>query len=137
MHSNRCCPTNEMWELPTPLIVANRSQQRDEVYGSYPLIFQYKHPLADNNTTEASNINTEAYKTAHIITHARFNAVKQDHLSTSVLSYKYHKRSPEQPNLKPAKPNKMLTQGRKSQNPPLGATSSTSSVLPYELNNQL
>ncbi|KZV36641.1 hypothetical protein F511_41202 [Dorcoceras hygrometricum] len=29
--STRCCPTHEMWELPTPLIVANRSQQRDEV----------------------------------------------------------------------------------------------------------
>ncbi|KZV18733.1 rho GTPase-activating protein 7-like [Dorcoceras hygrometricum] len=26
-----CCPTHEMWELPTPLIVANRSQQGDEV----------------------------------------------------------------------------------------------------------
>ncbi|KZV28143.1 pepsin A [Dorcoceras hygrometricum] len=24
--STRCCPTHEMWELPTPLIVANRSQ---------------------------------------------------------------------------------------------------------------
>ncbi|KZV30029.1 hypothetical protein F511_20891 [Dorcoceras hygrometricum] len=34
--STRCCPTHEMWELPTPLIVANRSQQGDEVYGSYP-----------------------------------------------------------------------------------------------------
>ncbi|KZV06838.1 hypothetical protein F511_45682 [Dorcoceras hygrometricum] len=29
--STRCCPTHEMWELPTPLIVANRSQQDDEV----------------------------------------------------------------------------------------------------------
>ncbi|KZT75746.1 hypothetical protein F511_47229 [Dorcoceras hygrometricum] len=29
--STRCCPTHEMWELPTPLIVANRSQQGDEV----------------------------------------------------------------------------------------------------------
>ncbi|KZV22454.1 ABC transporter C family member 13 [Dorcoceras hygrometricum] len=27
----RCCTTHEMWELPTPLIVANRSQQGDEV----------------------------------------------------------------------------------------------------------
>ncbi|KZV56152.1 carboxylesterase 1-like [Dorcoceras hygrometricum] len=36
--STRCCPTHEMWELPTPLIVANRSQQGDEVYGSYPLV---------------------------------------------------------------------------------------------------
>ncbi|KZV57126.1 glutathione S-transferase APIC-like [Dorcoceras hygrometricum] len=29
--STRCCPTHEMWELLTPLIVANRSQQGDEV----------------------------------------------------------------------------------------------------------
>ncbi|KZV44341.1 hypothetical protein F511_18465 [Dorcoceras hygrometricum] len=29
--SIRCCPTHEMWELPTPLIVINRSQQGDEV----------------------------------------------------------------------------------------------------------
>ncbi|KZV28240.1 disease resistance protein [Dorcoceras hygrometricum] len=36
--STYCCPTHEMWELPTPLIVANRSQQGDEVYGSYPLV---------------------------------------------------------------------------------------------------
>ncbi|KZV24357.1 hypothetical protein F511_25898 [Dorcoceras hygrometricum] len=34
--STYCCPTHEMWELPTPLIVANRSQQGDEIYGSYP-----------------------------------------------------------------------------------------------------
>ncbi|KZV16733.1 hypothetical protein F511_25879 [Dorcoceras hygrometricum] len=30
-NSTRCCPTHEIWELPTPLIVANRSQQGDEV----------------------------------------------------------------------------------------------------------
>ncbi|KZV18449.1 protein ECERIFERUM 1-like [Dorcoceras hygrometricum] len=30
--STHCCPTHEMWELPTPLIVANRSQQGDEVW---------------------------------------------------------------------------------------------------------
>ncbi|KZV43040.1 hypothetical protein F511_41002 [Dorcoceras hygrometricum] len=29
--STRCCSTHEMWELPTALIVANRSQQGDEV----------------------------------------------------------------------------------------------------------
>ncbi|KZV18467.1 hypothetical protein F511_18035 [Dorcoceras hygrometricum] len=29
--STCCCPTHEVWELPTPLIVANRSQQGDEV----------------------------------------------------------------------------------------------------------
>ncbi|KZV21254.1 hypothetical protein F511_25281 [Dorcoceras hygrometricum] len=38
--STCCCPTHEMWELPTPLIVANRSQQGDEVYGSYPLVLK-------------------------------------------------------------------------------------------------
>ncbi|KZV57400.1 hypothetical protein F511_11252 [Dorcoceras hygrometricum] len=36
--STHCCPTHEVWELPTPLIVANRSQQGDEVYGSYLLV---------------------------------------------------------------------------------------------------
>ncbi|KZV55608.1 hypothetical protein F511_25499 [Dorcoceras hygrometricum] len=35
--STCCCPTHEMWELLTPLIVANRSQQGDEDDGSYPL----------------------------------------------------------------------------------------------------
>ncbi|KZV48596.1 hypothetical protein F511_28221 [Dorcoceras hygrometricum] len=29
--STRCCPTHLMWDLPTPRIVANRSQQGDEV----------------------------------------------------------------------------------------------------------
>ncbi|KZV23892.1 hypothetical protein F511_18017 [Dorcoceras hygrometricum] len=29
--STCCCPTHEVWELPTPLIVADRSQQGDEV----------------------------------------------------------------------------------------------------------
>ncbi|KZV21622.1 hypothetical protein F511_17647 [Dorcoceras hygrometricum] len=29
--STRCCPTHEMWMLPTSLIVSNRSQQGDEV----------------------------------------------------------------------------------------------------------
>ncbi|KZV30036.1 hypothetical protein F511_19262 [Dorcoceras hygrometricum] len=41
--STRCCPTHEMWELPTPLMVSNRSQQGDEVYGSYPLVLN-RHP---------------------------------------------------------------------------------------------
>ncbi|KZV19881.1 hypothetical protein F511_33079 [Dorcoceras hygrometricum] len=35
--STCCCPTHEVWELPTPLIVANRSQQGDEDDGNYPL----------------------------------------------------------------------------------------------------
>ncbi|KZV43317.1 hypothetical protein F511_20924 [Dorcoceras hygrometricum] len=40
-HSSTCCfPTHEMWEIPTPLIVANRSQQGDEVYESYPLVLK-------------------------------------------------------------------------------------------------
>ncbi|KZV54873.1 splicing factor 3B subunit 1-like [Dorcoceras hygrometricum] len=40
----KCPRAHEMWELPTSLIVANRSQQGDETYGSYPLILQYQHP---------------------------------------------------------------------------------------------
>ncbi|KZV46098.1 hypothetical protein F511_21289 [Dorcoceras hygrometricum] len=31
--STCCCPTHEVWELPSPLKVANRSQQGDEVTG--------------------------------------------------------------------------------------------------------
>ncbi|KZV39080.1 hypothetical protein F511_37514 [Dorcoceras hygrometricum] len=38
--STCCCPTHEVWELPTPLIVSNISQQGDEVYGSYPLVLK-------------------------------------------------------------------------------------------------
>ncbi|KZV33377.1 F-box/kelch-repeat protein-like [Dorcoceras hygrometricum] len=39
-NSTRCFPTHEMWELPTLLIVANRSQQGYEVFGSYPLVLK-------------------------------------------------------------------------------------------------
>ncbi|KZV55990.1 hypothetical protein F511_12048 [Dorcoceras hygrometricum] len=49
-HSSTCfCPTHEVWELPTLLIVANRSQQGDEVYGSYPIVLN-RHPAIPSNT---------------------------------------------------------------------------------------
>ncbi|KZV44604.1 hypothetical protein F511_41638 [Dorcoceras hygrometricum] len=103
--STRCCPTHEVWELPTLLIVANRSQQGDEVYGSYPLVLT-GILLADNNTIEASNNSTEAYTAASIITHAQSNAVKQAHIRTSgLLSYNYHKAVPSNTDLTPAKSN--------------------------------
>ncbi|KZV51162.1 hypothetical protein F511_06226 [Dorcoceras hygrometricum] len=64
--STCCCPTHEVWELHTPLIVVNRSPQGDEVYGSYPLVLKTSILLADNNTKEASNNSTEAYTAASI-----------------------------------------------------------------------
>ncbi|KZV46575.1 chloroplast-targeted copper chaperone [Dorcoceras hygrometricum] len=89
------CSTNEsdqlnnsghgVWELPTPLIVANRSQQGDEVYGSYPLVLKTSILLADNNTTEASNNSTGAYTEESTITHAQSKAVKNSHIRTSTV----------------------------------------------------
>ncbi|KZV48106.1 hypothetical protein F511_15761 [Dorcoceras hygrometricum] len=88
--STCCCPTQDVWELPTPLIVPNRSQQGDEVYGSYPLILN-RHP---------------AYTAAIIITHAQSKAVKQAHIRTSSLpSNNYNKAVPSNIDLTPAKPN--------------------------------
>ncbi|KZV48145.1 beta-glucosidase 40-like [Dorcoceras hygrometricum] len=100
-----------MWELPTPLIVANRSQQGDEVYGSYPLVLKTRILIADNNTTEASNNSTEAYTAARIITHAQSKDVKQAHIRTStLLSYNYYKKVPSNTDPKPAKQNRTKSQ---------------------------
>ncbi|KZV35303.1 gibberellin 2-beta-dioxygenase 8 [Dorcoceras hygrometricum] len=90
--STRCCPTHEMWELPTPLIVTNRSQQGDEVYGSYP------HVL-NRHFDKISNIEhiprSKAYTAASIITHAQSKAAKQAHIRTSsLLRYNYYKAVP-------------------------------------------
>ncbi|KZV54091.1 hypothetical protein F511_36523 [Dorcoceras hygrometricum] len=83
--STRCCPTHDMWA--TPLIVANKSQQGDEVYGSYPLVLN-RHPAAS------------------IITHAQSKAVKQAHIYTSIIqSYNYNKAVPSNTDLTRAKPN--------------------------------
>ncbi|KZV15598.1 hypothetical protein F511_20193 [Dorcoceras hygrometricum] len=45
--STRCCPTHKVWELPTPLIVANKSSRKMR-YGSYPLILN-RHPDPTDN----------------------------------------------------------------------------------------
>ncbi|KZV49473.1 protein tipD [Dorcoceras hygrometricum] len=101
--STRCYPTHEMWELPTPLIVANRSQQRDEVYGSYPLVLN-RHTDKMTNTEHMQRI--KAYIATRIITHAQSKAAKQAHTHTSsLLSYNYHKAVPSNIDVTPAKPN--------------------------------
>ncbi|KZV38697.1 Glycosyl hydrolases family 32 protein [Dorcoceras hygrometricum] len=124
--STRCCPTHEMWELPTPLIVANRSQQGDEVYGIYPLVLKTGIPLTNNNIVKASHNSNEAYTAASIITHAQSKAVKQAHIRTSsLLSYNYHKAVPSNTDLTPAKPNTYSSSGTVAQKLRIGS---------YELN---
>ncbi|KZV14367.1 hypothetical protein F511_43516 [Dorcoceras hygrometricum] len=101
--STRCCSTHEMWELPTPLIVANISQQGNEVYGSYPLVLN-RHPDKMSNTEHIQQC--KAYTAASIITHAQSKAVKQAHIRTSnLLSYNYNNEVPSNTNFTPAKPN--------------------------------
>ncbi|KZV28514.1 putative LRR receptor-like serine/threonine-protein kinase [Dorcoceras hygrometricum] len=101
--STRCCQTHEMLELPTPLIVANRSQQGDEVYGSYPLVLN-RHPGNMSNTEHIQQC--KAYTAASIIIHAQSTAVKQAHIRTSsLLCYNYYNRVPSNTYLIPAKPN--------------------------------
>ncbi|KZV25130.1 hypothetical protein F511_40337 [Dorcoceras hygrometricum] len=48
-----------MWELPTPLIVANRSQQGDEVYGSYPLVLEHASCILSYNYYKEIPSNTD------------------------------------------------------------------------------
>ncbi|KZV07163.1 putative LRR receptor-like serine/threonine-protein kinase [Dorcoceras hygrometricum] len=64
--STRCFSTHEMWELPTPLIVANRSQQGDEVreLPAQPLIASWyaqintiRHKRHGYNRSELNMIN--------------------------------------------------------------------------------
>ncbi|KZV18814.1 hypothetical protein F511_31680 [Dorcoceras hygrometricum] len=121
--STRCCPTHDMWELPTPLIVANRSQQRDEVYGSYPLVLN-RHPGKMSNTENIQQC--KAYTAASIIIHAQSNAVKQAHIRTSsLLCHNYYNRVPSNTDLKPAKPNTNTSSGTVTQKSRIGS---------YELN---
>ncbi|KZV31029.1 serine carboxypeptidase-like 33 [Dorcoceras hygrometricum] len=102
--STCCCPTHEVWELPTPLIAANRSQQGDEVR-ELPAQPQ-QHP--DNGT--------KAYTTAHNI-HAQFYAVKQAHICTSILlCYNYCNGVPSNTNLTHAKPKVDNSSGTEAQN---------------------
>ncbi|KZV58136.1 protein IQ-DOMAIN 1-like [Dorcoceras hygrometricum] len=60
--STHCCPTHEMWELPTPLIVANRSQQGDEVYGSYPLVLNRHLDLTPSKPIINTSLGTVTQK---------------------------------------------------------------------------
>ncbi|KZV41694.1 hypothetical protein F511_09428 [Dorcoceras hygrometricum] len=124
--STHCCPTHEMWELPTPLIVAKRSQQGDEVYGGYPLVLKTGILLIDNNTIKASHNSNEAYTAASIITHAQSKTVKQAHIRTSILlSYNYNNEVPSNIDLTPARPNIDTSSGKLAQKLRIGS---------YELN---
>ncbi|KZV28346.1 hypothetical protein F511_24520 [Dorcoceras hygrometricum] len=84
-----------------------------EGHGSYPLGLQNKHPACNNNTTEASNNSTEAYTASHII------SMKIQLCKTSSHPYlsselQLPQSSPEQPDLKPAKPNNNANSGTQS-----------------------
>ncbi|KZV49430.1 hypothetical protein F511_36874 [Dorcoceras hygrometricum] len=128
--SNRCCPTHEMWELPTPLIVANRSQRGDEgvTRSTSTLSWYAQNNKQGTTTTDLSSrdkcmyatdamINTEtytirkAYTAASIITHAQSKDVKQAHIRTSdLLCYNYYNRVSSNTDLSPAKPSQATTQ---------------------------
>ncbi|KZV23709.1 hypothetical protein F511_07186 [Dorcoceras hygrometricum] len=110
---------HEMWELPTPLIVANRSQQEDEVYGSYPLVLN-RHPGKMSNTEHIQQC--KAYTAASIITHAQSKAVKQAHIRTSnLLCYNYYNKVPKNIDLTPTKPNTNTSSGTVTQKPRIGS----------------
>ncbi|KZV18165.1 hypothetical protein F511_36705 [Dorcoceras hygrometricum] len=59
--STCCCPTHEMWELPTPLTMAN-SPNREMRYGSYP--------LASNSTLARSIQQSKGTATRDLKQHA-------------------------------------------------------------------
>ncbi|KZV29326.1 hypothetical protein F511_30275 [Dorcoceras hygrometricum] len=129
-----CCPTHEVWELPTPLIVANRSQQGDEVR-ELPAQPQ-QHPGVMFNTETYTTRKT--YTAASIITHAQSKAVKQAHIRTSsLLCYNYYSKVPSNTDLSPAKPSQETTQEPKHRKQQLGARNSTSAILPLYLNREL
>ncbi|KZV48153.1 hypothetical protein F511_23954 [Dorcoceras hygrometricum] len=106
-------------ELPTPLIVANRSQQGVEVYGSYPLVLN-RHPGKMSNTEHIQQY--KAYTAASINIHAQSKAVKQAHICTSnLLCYNYYNRVPSNTDLTPAKPNTNTISGTVTQKPRIGS----------------
>ncbi|KZV15657.1 hypothetical protein F511_24363 [Dorcoceras hygrometricum] len=120
--STSCFPTHEMWELPTPLIVANRSQQGDEVR-ELPTQPQ-QHPDAMINTKTYTL--RKAHTAASIITHAQSKAVKQAHIRTSsLLCYNYYNGVPSNTDLTPAKPKTITNSGTVTQKARIGS---------YELN---
>ncbi|KZV38260.1 hypothetical protein F511_29260 [Dorcoceras hygrometricum] len=98
-----------MWELPTPLIVANKSQQGDEVYGSYPLVLN-RHPGKISNAEHIQQC--KEYTAAIVNIHAQSNAVKQAHIrNSSLLCYNYYNWVPSNTYLTPAKTNTNTTSG--------------------------
>ncbi|KZV30895.1 hypothetical protein F511_33773 [Dorcoceras hygrometricum] len=118
--STRCCSTHEKWELPTPLIVANRSQEGDEAR---------ELPVQHLTASWYAQINTTRHK-RHGYNRSELNminaSVKQAHIRTSsLLCYNYYNGVPSNTDLTPAKPNTNTSSGTVTQKPRIGS---------YELN---
>ncbi|KZV23007.1 hypothetical protein F511_33205 [Dorcoceras hygrometricum] len=113
--STCCCPTHEVWELPTPPIVANRSQQGDEVR-------QLPAQPQQCSVQQRNIYIRKAYTTASIITHAKSKAVKQAQIrASSLLCYNYYNGVPSNTDLTPAKPNTDTNSGTVTQKPRIGS----------------
>ncbi|KZV33622.1 hypothetical protein F511_22261 [Dorcoceras hygrometricum] len=91
--STRCCPTHEMWELPTPLIVANRSQQGDEVR-ELPAQPQ-QHPAHIRTSSLCATITTirvRATQIHHLISQTQDTAQEPEHRKATAASYELDQR---------------------------------------------
>ncbi|KZV19804.1 hypothetical protein F511_28990 [Dorcoceras hygrometricum] len=87
-------PTHEMWELPTPLIAANKPSREmryrsyplaSEVYGNYPLVLEYSILVA--TMTSRAHRST----TCSTVTH---NSSGNEAQKTAAGSYELHQRYP-------------------------------------------
>ncbi|KZV31607.1 hypothetical protein F511_27638 [Dorcoceras hygrometricum] len=98
-HSSTCCfPTHEMWELPTPLIVANRSQQEDEGYGNYPLvlytgILTSSHPYLKSFELQLPQRTPEQHRFKNLLSHNAQN-LRDSSTETTIGSYELNQRYP-------------------------------------------
>ncbi|KZV34663.1 heat shock protein 83 [Dorcoceras hygrometricum] len=81
--STFCCPTHEMWELPTLLIVTNRSQQGDEVYGSYPLVLKTSIMVR----TDQDNKDLNTYPTSYLNNRSKSDAYANRLQKGDVFAY--------------------------------------------------
>ncbi|KZV41506.1 hypothetical protein F511_22058 [Dorcoceras hygrometricum] len=124
-------PTHEMWELPTPLIVANKPsrEMRDtgvnrsasEVYENYPLVL--KHSILTQTITALST-HSQAYNPCSIL------SCKQAHIRTSNLCATITTnwvRATQIHHL--LSQHKQLLKDRSIEKQQLGATNSTSAIL--------
>ncbi|KZV34270.1 hypothetical protein F511_38109 [Dorcoceras hygrometricum] len=86
--STCCCPTQEMWELPTPLIVANRSQQGFEAYGSYALVLQ--QASWSNSTLMLTDYRRDmSSRTSPSLTQASKSSTRRSVLARGVQRYHF------------------------------------------------